>query len=136
MTRKTERANGITTLLSDGQGVTVAAMIGAATIALLPLIPAAALAADPASPTTPPNHACAVVLGLDPSQAPYQECIKNLEQHAPVADRPTRSATPRSTEEEASLACADIGLEPGSVGASRCIADLNQTLSSQGQIYR
>ncbi len=130
MTRKAGSISGTTALIADGRWMaTAVSIVAVATMGLLIIGPTAAHAADA-------HRACAVVLGLDPSQAPYHECIAKVERHVRVAEPPAPTVTTRTNEQQAALACADGGLEPGSLAAARCIADLNQSLSNEGQIYR
>jgi hypothetical protein len=42
----------------------------------------------------------------------------------------------RTTRHKANAACADIGLEQGSLGYGRCVLDVDQTLTDEQQIYR
>jgi len=77
------------------------------------------------------------VLGLDPSEAPYQDCIASLERNSPPADPPQSVGALRSADDQkTNAACADIGLDSRSAAFSECVADLNETLSDQGQIFR
>jgi hypothetical protein len=99
--------------------------------------------AEPADQATHPaqeHHACAIVLGLDPSEAPYQDCVAVLERNLPPRDPPPAIASAgsadRTTRHKANAACADIGLEQGSLGYGRCVLDVDQTLTDEQQIYR
>lgn len=121
--------------------VTVAAaLIGAALSAPLGAFDAAADAAGDAARTAQENHACAVVLALNPSEAPYHDCVASIDRYLPPEDPPPQAfAGPRSgteTYQKANTACADIGLDRNSSAFGQCVADLDARLSDQGQIYR
>ena len=99
--------------------------------------------AEPADQATHPaqeHHACAIVLGLDPSEAPYQDCVAVLERNLPRQDPPLAIASAGSadltTRHKANAACTDIGLEQGSLSYGHCVLDLDQTLTAEQQIYR
>jgi hypothetical protein len=111
---------------------TLASAIGAATLGLLASASAFAEPAAQASQRAQEHHACAVVLGLDPSEAPYQDCVAALDHYLPPVD-PANASAPR---QKANAACADIGLEQGSLAYDRCVVEIDQTLSDQQQIYR
>jgi len=117
-----------------------AAFIGAALSAPLSAVDAAAEPAGNAARTAQENHACVVILGLNPSEAPYQDCIASLDRYLPSEDPPSQAFQgPRSASEtfqKANAACADIGLERSGAAFGQCVADLDATLSDQGQIYR
>jgi hypothetical protein len=56
-----------------------AVIVGAAAIALLAFAHTSANAAENSSRMAQEHHACAVVLGLDPSGRRYDSCIRSLE---------------------------------------------------------
>jgi len=117
-----------------------AALIGTATISLLASAHAFAEPADQAKYLAQKRHACAIVLGLDPSEAPYQDYVAVLERNLPPRDPPlaipSAGSADLTTRHKANAACTDIGLEQGSLGYGRCVLDLDQTLTDQEQIYR
>lgn len=82
------------------------------------------------------DHACAVVLGLDPSEASYRDCIDDLERNLRPADPARAANAPSSTRQKAGAACADAGLKEGSLAYSRCVVDIDQSLSAEQSIYR
>lgn len=94
----------------------VAAALGAATMALLAFTHTSAHAADVSSRMAQEHLARAVALGPDRSEAPYRDCIKSLGQSlpnaVPVASLDAGALTMR---QKAQLACADVGLQPGSI---------------------
>ena len=121
--------------------VAAAVLIGAAALAMLASAHAfAAPTADiSTSPAAKAQHACAVVLGLDPSQAPYQDCVASLARNLPKAAPQALASMDRpvlTTRQRADLACADAGLDPTSSAFGRCALDVDQSLSDQTQIYR
>ena len=131
--RPGHRRRGITTA--------AAALIGAAMFSLL-LASAQALAESPGQVArlAQEHHACAVVLGLDASEAPYQDCVAALRRDLPPVDPPSAVASADSadlsTRQKANAACADIGLERESLAYGRCVVDVQQALSDEQQIYR
>lgn len=107
--------------------------------AVIALVVSARAFADPSgtAPAAKAHHACAVVLGLDPSQAPYQDCIASLSRNLPKPEPPVLASVervPDTTLAKARLACADAGLEPGSVGFTSCVTDVDRSLSTQLQL--
>jgi hypothetical protein len=117
-----------------------AALIGTATISLLASAHAFAEPADQAKYLAQERHACAIVPRLDPSEAPYQDCVAVLERNLPPRDPPLAIASAGSadltTRHKANAACTDIGLEQGSLSYGHCVLDLDQTLTDEQQIYR
>src|SRR5260221_14351054 len=61
-----------------------ALIVGAAAIVLLPSVPTSARAA---ADTTPLGHACAPVMGLAPSEEPYEDCVGSLDKPSPRLKR-------------------------------------------------
>lgn len=118
---------------------TVGALVGAATITLLAASHAFAAPAGAVLRMAQEHHACAAVLGLDPSESPYQDCVVAVDRNLPPAD-PAQAAMnlnrDQTTSEKANAACADIGLDRGSAAFGRCVTDIGQALSDQQQIYR
>lgn len=109
------------------------AALGAAWLASVAL-PAAA--GDGSGRTEREHHACAIMLGLDPSQQSYATCMNTLDRALPVTtvtgERPvSRNHDGRlSTLQQASLACADLGFDPGSDIFRQCVADLDRSLEN------
>jgi hypothetical protein len=104
-----------------------AALIGTATISLLASAHAFAELANQAKYLAQERHACAIVLGLDPSEAPYQDCVAVLERNLPPRDPPLAIASAGSADltmrHKANAACTDIGLDQGSLSYGRCVLD-------------
>lgn len=69
--------------------------------------------ADPALPTQL-HHACADIMGLDPSQAPYETCVRSLANCASEAQRD-------QTTELRRLSCAREGLVSGTPAFAICV---------------
>jgi len=80
-------------------------IIGAAAIALLATAGTYANAAENSSRITQEQHACAIVLGLDPSGRQYDTCIRTLDRSLAERDQAQLIQTARS-------ACAQKGLQP------------------------
>ena len=119
--------------------VVTAVVIGAVAIAMLVSAHAFAAPSGDSSPAANAQHACRVVLGFDPSQAPYQDCVANISRNLPAADPPvlaSMAGSPPTTQQKARLACADAGLDPLGGAFRQCVLDVNQSLSDQSQIYR
>jgi hypothetical protein len=110
--------------------------IGAAALTLLASAHAFAEPADQATHFAQEHHACAVVLGLDPSEAPYQYCVAALDRNLPPVDPPPAVASTSSSDQKANAACTDIGLDQGSLAYGRCVVDVDQARSDEEQIYR
>jgi hypothetical protein len=83
-----------------------AVIVGAAAIALLAFAHTSADAAENSSRMAQEHHACAVVLGLDPSARRYDSCIRSLDRSLSEWDQTRLVQTGRG-------ACAQKGLEPG-----------------------
>jgi hypothetical protein len=83
---------------------------------LLTAIPAAL--ADPQTDRAArEQHACAVILGLNPSNASYDTCVQSLDR--------SLSAAPQAKE---AAACAYVGLGSADRGYGPCAAALRATL--------
>jgi hypothetical protein len=118
--------------------IPIAVAIGTAVIALLVSIRAFADPAGAPSNVGKADHVCAVVLGLDPSQASYAECVASLSRNLPVEPQALAviDKGPQTTRQKAAVACAEIGLDAGTVAFGRCVTDLDQSLSAQQMLYR
>ena len=85
-------------------------------VLLLTVIPAAL--ADPQTDRAArEQHACAVILGLNPSNASYDTCVQSLDR--------SLSAAPQAKE---AAACAYVGLGSADRGYGPCAAELRATL--------
>jgi hypothetical protein len=103
-----------------------AVIVGAAAIALLASAPTFANAAEPSSRTAQEHHACAVVLGLDPSELPYDTCMKSLDRSLSESDQSQLVESNRS-------ACAQDGLDPGTSAFAVCVVKAKQSPTDAGR---
>jgi hypothetical protein len=95
-------------------------IIGAAAMALLAFTNTFAHAAENSSRMAQEHHACAVVLGLDPSGDLYDTCVKSLDRSLSEWDQERLVASQRSV-------CAQKGLEPGTPAFAMCVVNTGQT---------
>ena len=91
-----------------------AAIVGAAAIALLAFVHTSANAEENSSRMAQEHHACAVVLGLDPSGRQYDTCIRSLDRSLAERDQAQLVRTGRS-------ACAQKGLQPDTPTFAVCV---------------
>jgi hypothetical protein len=89
-------------------------IIGAAAIALLTSANTFANAAENSSRTAQEQHACAVVLGLDPSGRQYDTCIRSLDRNLGERDQARLVQSGRN-------ACAQKGLQPETPAFAVCV---------------
>ena len=105
-------------------------IIGSAAIALLASANTFANAAENPSRVAQEHHACAVVLGLDPSGRRYRTCISSLAISLSEWDQVHLAESARS-------ACAQKGLQRGTPAFAVCVVDAEQSSvnagSSRGQ---
>jgi len=66
------------------------------------------------------HHACAVVLGLDPSGGRYDSCIRTLDRSLSEWDQARLVQSARS-------ACAQKGLQPGTPAFAVCVINAEQS---------
>lgn len=97
-----------------------ALIIGAAAFGLLASAQTFARAAESSSQTAQEHHACAVVLGLDPSGDSYETCIRSLERSLSEWDQARLVQTDQS-------ACAKRGLDPGTPAFAVCVVNAGQS---------
>ncbi len=71
---------------------------------LLSVAPAALAYSPSASQMAKENHACAVILGLNPSEAPYSACVKSLDGFLSQSDRADLAQLPDSVGQGSSIA--------------------------------
>jgi hypothetical protein len=102
------------------RGTASAVIIGAAAIALLAFAHTSADAAETSSRMAQEHHACAVVLGLDPSGDSYDTCIRSLDGSLSAWDQARVVAADRS-------ACAQKGFEPGTPALAVCVVNAEQS---------
>jgi hypothetical protein len=95
-------------------------MVGAAAIALLAFAQIGARAAENSSRMAQEQHACAVVLGLDPSDDRYDTCVRSLDRSLSGWEQQRLVAGQRS-------ACAQKGLQPGTPAFAMCVVNTAQT---------
>ena len=95
-------------------------IIGGAAIALLASAHTFANAAENSTQMAREHHACAVVMGLDPSGRRYDICIRSLDRSLSEWDQTRLVQTGRS-------ACAQKGLEPGTPPFAVCVLDAEQS---------
>ena len=95
-------------------------IIGAAAIALLAAGSNHASAAENPARTAQEQHACAVVLSLDPSGRRYDTCMRVLDRNLSEWDYARLVSTDRDT-------CAGDGLQPGSPAFAVCVVKAEQS---------
>ena len=97
-----------------------AKIIGAAAIALLAAGGTFAKAAENPVRLAREQHACAVVLGLDPSERRYDACIRSLERSLSEWNYARLVSTDRS-------GCKRDGLQPGTRAFAVCVVNAEQS---------
>lgn len=97
-----------------------AVTVGATAIALLAFTQTSADAAEDSSRVAQEHHACAVVLGLDPSGDRYDTCIMSLDRSLSEWDQERLARSDRST-------CAQKGLQPGTPAFAVCVVKTGQS---------
>ncbi|WP_044560527.1 hypothetical protein [Azospirillum sp. B4] len=95
------------------------ALMGAATFAA-PAFAAPVTATD----TATIQHTCQTTLGLTVNDTDYAACVSTLSQSLAAAMPHERRGMPTDN-----VACAEVGLMPGSAGYARCIANLDGALA-------
>jgi hypothetical protein len=100
-----------------------ALIVGAAAIVLLASVPTSARAAED---TTRIGHACAAVMGLDPSEEPYEDCVRSLDKTLSRLKRLELTNSNRSQ-------CAQKGLNPGTAAFDTCVVKAEQLPSGPGR---
>jgi hypothetical protein len=98
-------------------------IVGAAAIVLLASVSTSARAAEGSTRIT---HACAAVMGLDPSERPYDDCVRSLDRTVSQLERPELAAGNRSQ-------CAEKGLNPGTSAFAICVVKAEQFPSRFGR---
>src|SRR5437667_12821412 len=101
-------------------------IVSATAIVLLASVDTSAHAADDAGRITQERHACAAILGLDPSERPYDACIRSLDRTASYFERSGLTASNRSL-------CDQKGLNPGTSAFAICVVEAEQLPSSSGR---
>jgi len=112
-----------------------AVMIVAAGAAIVPATHAASL--------DPVRSACAA-MGLNPTEAPFADCVASLQKSVPKDSHLLRVTAGRGVTGlgnvgpfmgvGAQSACAAIGLDPATASYSYCVNNLRQTLFDAGDI--
>jgi hypothetical protein len=82
-------------------------------------------AAEASSRIAQERHACAVVLGLSPSDRGYDTCIRSLDRSLAEWGQAQMVRTDRR-------ACADRGLEPGTSVFAVCVVNAEQSSTNTG----
>jgi hypothetical protein len=100
-----------------------ALIVGAAAIVLLASVSTSAHAAEDSARIT---HACAAVMGLDPSEEPYEDCVRSLER---TLSRLKQSELTDSSRSQ----CAQKGLDPGTAAFDTCVVKAEQFPSGSGR---
>jgi hypothetical protein len=95
-------------------------IIGAAAIALLAAGSNHASAAQNPARTAQEHHACAVVLGLDPSGRRYDTCMRTLDRNLSEWDYARLVSTDRD-------ACTGEDLRPGTPAFAVCVVKAEQS---------
>jgi hypothetical protein len=95
-------------------------IIGAAAIALLASASTCASAEENSTRMASEQHACGVVLGLDPSGRRYDTCIRSLDRSLSEWDQAQMVQTDRR-------ACSDKGLKPGTPAFALCVVNAEQS---------
>jgi hypothetical protein len=95
-------------------------IIGAAAIALLAAGNNHASAAENPARTAQEQHACAVVLGLDPSGVRYDTCMRTLDRNLSEWDYARLVSTDRDT-------CTRSDLKPGTPAFAVCVVKAEQS---------
>jgi hypothetical protein len=97
----------------------------AAVITLLASPQTFANAAEGSSRIAQERHACAVVVGLDPSDRRYDTCVRSLDRSLAEWDQAQVVQTDRR-------ACSDNGLEPGTSAFAACVVNAEQSPTNAG----
>lgn len=97
-----------------------ALIVGAAAMVLLAAAHTSANAAEGSTRMVQVRHACAVVLGLDPSERPYDFCVGSLGRSLSEANQAQLVESDRS-------ACAQKGLAPGASAFATCVVNAEQS---------
>jgi hypothetical protein len=88
-----------------------ALIVGAAAVVLVASVSTSAPAAED---STRISHACATVMGFDPSEEPYEDCVRSLDTTLSQLKRAKLTASNRSL-------CARKGLNPGTSAFDTCV---------------
>ena len=99
-------------------------IIAAAAVVLLASASTFANAAENSARLAREQHACAVVLGLDPSGRRYNVCVRSLDKSLSELDQ-ARLAT--QLDESKRSACAQKGLTPGTPAFAVCVVNAEQS---------
>jgi hypothetical protein len=70
---------------------------------LLSVAPAALANPPSSSRVEQEHHACAVVVGLDPSEAPYDACVRSLDSFFPQPDQADLAQSPDDIGQESPI---------------------------------
>lgn len=104
-----------------GRRATASALtVGAAAIALLAFAHVSAATAEDASRMAQVQHACTVVMGLDPRGRGYATCIMSLNRSLSLWDQARLVKSDRN-------ACSRKGLRPGTPAFAVCVVQADQS---------
>ena len=99
---------------SSARGPHSVEIIAAAAVGLLASASTVATAAESAARLAQEQHACVVVLRLDPSGRPYDACLRSLDRSLSKWDYARSIATDRTT-------CDQDGFRPGTSAFAVCV---------------
>jgi hypothetical protein len=97
-----------------------AIIAGAVAVALLASANNFARAADNSTRMAQEHHACAVVLGLDPSSERYDTCVRSLARSLSAWEQAELIESHRT-------GCTEQGLEPGTTAFAVCVVSAGQS---------
>lgn len=119
---------------------------------VFPLIAGAAMIVAAGAATAPATHAASLdsvraacaAMGLNPTEAPFTDCVASLQNSVPRDSRALRLSagsgvtglgyvTP-SLGVGAQPACAAIGLDPSTARYTYCVANLRQTMFDDSNV--
>ena len=104
-----------------GRRATASALtVGIAAIALYAFAHTSAATAEDASRMAQVQHACTVVMGLDPRARGYDTCLMSLNRSLSLWDRTRLVKSDRN-------ACSRKGLQPGTPAFAVCVVQTDQS---------
>jgi len=100
--------------------VKASAIVGAAAVAILAFAHTSTATAEDASRMAQAQHACTVVMGLDPRGRGYDTCIMSLNRSLSLWDQARLVKSDRN-------ACSRKGLQPGTPAFAVCVVQTDQS---------
>jgi hypothetical protein len=94
--------------------------VGAAAVALFAFTHTSADAAENSTRMAQVQHACTVVMGLEPSGRGYDTCVMSLDRSLSLWDQARMVKSDRT-------ACARKGLQPGTPAFAVCVVQADQS---------